>query len=62
MRDRLSAKIPELFRTYDVFDKKGIDPKLYNITFNTAQGVPTKGGRRRDCGVWMRQHWLIVKE
>jgi hypothetical protein len=36
-----------------VFDKKGIDPKLYAITFNTAQSVPTKGGTYRDCGMWV---------
>ena len=36
-----------------MFDKKGIDPKLYTITFNNAQNVPRQGGRYGDCGVWV---------
>ncbi|GJZ31844.1 hypothetical protein Tco_0576891 [Tanacetum coccineum] len=36
-----------------VFDKKGIHPSDYNISFKLADNVPKQGGIFGDCGMWV---------
>nr|GEU49598.1 phospholipase-like protein [Tanacetum cinerariifolium] len=38
------AKLPEVMEQAKVFQKKGIDPTTYNITFRNAVDVPKQGG------------------
>ncbi|GJS08555.1 phospholipase-like protein [Tanacetum coccineum] len=41
-----------LERAY-IFQKNGIDPSKYTITFRLADNVPKQGGVYGDCGVWV---------
>ncbi|GJX25369.1 hypothetical protein Tco_0231665 [Tanacetum coccineum] len=46
------AKLPEVMDQAGVFQKKGIDPTTYNISFRNVVDAPKQGGVFGDCGIW----------
>ncbi|GJS24319.1 phospholipase-like protein [Tanacetum coccineum] len=49
---QLKVQLPCVLERANVFQKKGIDPSKYTITFRLADNVPKQGGVYGDCGVW----------
>ncbi|GJU05467.1 phospholipase-like protein [Tanacetum coccineum] len=46
-------RLPVILEGAKVFDKKGIHPSDYTISFKLADNVPKQGGIYGDCGVWV---------
>lgn len=52
MMEKYRSRLPIFLKKAEVFKRKPIDDKNYNITFRFADNVP-KQGNIRDCGVWV---------
>ncbi|GJS10946.1 phospholipase-like protein, partial [Tanacetum coccineum] len=50
---QLKERLPVILEGAKVFDKKGIHPSDYTISFKLADNVPKQGGIYGDCGVWV---------
>ncbi|GJZ69751.1 phospholipase-like protein [Tanacetum coccineum] len=53
VRQCLEERLPVILEGAKVFDKKGIHPSDYTISFKLADNVPKQGGIYGDCGVWV---------
>ncbi|GJZ65772.1 phospholipase-like protein [Tanacetum coccineum] len=53
MCQQLHERLPVILEGAKVFDKKGIHPSDYTISFKLADNVPKQGGIYGDCGVWV---------
>lgn len=49
----IQARLPRVLERAKVFDKNGMRPSEYNITFRLEEKVPKQGGIFGDCGVWV---------
>ena len=53
MRMCLREKLPFILKETGVFEKKGIDPARYRITFRHITNLPKQGGVFGDCGIFV---------
>lgn len=47
------TQLPEVLSQAQVFQKKGIDPSTYTITFYHPDKIPKQSGIFGDCGIWV---------
>ncbi|PWA67860.1 hypothetical protein CTI12_AA239180 [Artemisia annua] len=47
------AGLPIILKQANVFEKKGINPTTYAITFKNAKNVSEQGGLFGDCSIWV---------
>ena len=52
MQFHKQVQLPIVLEKTNVFNKKGIDPTRYTISFKNAERVPKQGGVFGDCGIW----------
>lgn len=52
LRNCLKVKLPKVLKKMNVFQKKGIDPTRYTVSFENVERVPKQGGVFGDCGIW----------
>ncbi|GJU27382.1 phospholipase-like protein [Tanacetum coccineum] len=50
---QLKVQLLVVLERVNVFQKKGIDPSKYTITFRLVDNVPKQEGIYGDCGVWV---------
>ena len=53
MRRCLREKLPLILKETGVFEKKGIDPDRYRISFRHVTHIPKQGGVFGDCGIFL---------
>ncbi|GJR34043.1 phospholipase-like protein [Tanacetum coccineum] len=53
LRKMMIEQLPRGMSKHGIFNKKYIDPKRYNITFEFSNCAPIQAGLYGDCGVWV---------
>ncbi|PWA37409.1 phospholipase-like protein [Artemisia annua] len=53
MRRCLRENLPFIIKETGVFEKKGIDPTTYHISFRHVTHIPKQGGVFGDCGIFL---------
>ncbi|PWA69469.1 phospholipase-like protein [Artemisia annua] len=56
--DCLQSQLPKVLSQAQVFQKKGIDPSTYNITFYHLDKIPKQSGIFGDCGIWVVSFYI----